>query len=167
VDIGSGSGCISISLKRKLRKAEVLSIDASEAAIKVAEKNAEVLGVPVNFMLMDFLDQEKTSRLPGFDIIISNPPYVPEKDKMQMSANVLQYEPHEALFVPDEDPLLFYRAIALFGKEHLNPGGMIFVELHEDFAEATSQLFRTGGYNVETGNDMQGKLRMLKAMALK
>jgi release factor glutamine methyltransferase len=164
LDIGSGSGCIPISLKRKLRKAEVWSLDASEEALEVAKKNASILGVDVNFLLMDFLDKERRKDLSRFDIIISNPPYIPEKDKTQMSENVINYEPHEALFVPDDDPLIFYKAISGFGKDHLNPGGMVYVELHEDFAEDASSFFLSAGYTVELKNDMQGKSRMLRAI---
>jgi release factor glutamine methyltransferase len=163
LDIGSGSGCISISLKRKLRKAEVWSCDSSEAALKVARQNAITLGVDVNFLLLDFLDKEKRNGLPSFDIIISNPPYVPEKDKQQMHPNVLNYEPHTALFVPDNDALVFYKAIAGFGKDHLKPGGMIYTEIHEELGKAVTEVFVAEGYQTELKQDMQGKERMIKA----
>lgn len=163
LDIGTGSGCIPIALKRKLRKAEVWSCDVSETALQVAKKNAATLGVDVNFLLLDFLNKENRDQLPSFDIIISNPPYVPEKDKQQMQPNVLNYEPHAALFVPDNDALVFYKAIAEFGKTHLNPGAVIYAEIHEDRGEAVSALFTSAGYNTELKKDMQGKQRMLKA----
>jgi release factor glutamine methyltransferase len=163
LDIGTGSGCIPIALKRKLRKAEVWSCDVSEAALQVAKKNAEALGVDVNFFQLDFLNKEKREQLPLFDIIISNPPYVPEKDKQQMRPNVLNHEPHIALFVPDNDALIFYQAIAAFGKDHLNPGGVIYTEIHEDLSEDISSLFKSNGYNTELKKDMQGKERMVKA----
>jgi release factor glutamine methyltransferase len=164
LDVGTGSGCISIALKRKLRKAEVSACDISEAALEVAKKNATTLGADVNFLWLDFLNKEKRQQLPSFDIIISNPPYVPEKDKQHMRPNVLDYEPHTALFVPDNDALVFYKAIAEFGKDHLNPGGAIFVEIHEDPGVAVSALFHSNGYNEELKKDMQGKERMLKAV---
>jgi release factor glutamine methyltransferase len=162
-DIGSGSGCIPISLKRRIRKAQVSSCDASEAALQVARRNASVLGTDVNFLHLDFLDPAKRAALPSFDIIVSNPPYVPEKDKQQMSANVVKYEPSIALFVPDNDALVFYKAIAAFGKSKLNPDGTIYMEIHEDLGEAVMHLFREKGYVVELKKDMQGKDRMIRA----
>jgi release factor glutamine methyltransferase len=163
LDIGTGSGCIPIALKRKLSNADVWSCDINEAALRVAKKNATVLGVDVSFLLLDFLNKEKREQLSSFDIIISNPPYVPEKDKQQMQPNVYNYEPHLALFVPDNDALIFYKAIAEFGKHHLNRGGTIYTEIHEDLGEAVSVLFITAGYTIELKKDMQGKERMLKA----
>jgi release factor glutamine methyltransferase len=163
LDVGTGSGCIPITLKRKLRKADVWSCDISDAALQVAKRNADTLGVDVNFLLLDFLNKEKREQLSLFNIIISNPPYVPEKDKQQMQANVLDHEPHLALFVPDNDALVFYKAIAEFGKGHLNPGGLIYAELHEDLGKEVSALFSAAGYNTEMKKDMQGKERMLKA----
>lgn len=164
LDIGSGSGCIPIALKRKIRKAEVWSCDISETALAVARKNANNLGVDVNFVLLDFLDKEKRKSLPNFDIIISNPPYVPEKDKQQMQPNVVNYEPHTALFVPDNDALIFYEAIAEFGQEHLNQKGVIYAEIHEALATAVTDLFYSKGYAVEIKKDMQDKERMIKAV---
>lgn len=163
LDIGSGSGCISIALKRKLRKAEIWSCDISKAALEVARQNAKELGVDVTFLPVDFLDEKQREQLPSFDIIVSNPPYVPEKDKQQMRPNVLQYEPATALFVPDNDPLIFYRAIAEFGRSHLNKNGVIYAEIHESIGEMVNQLFRLKGYSTELKKDMQGKERMLKA----
>jgi release factor glutamine methyltransferase len=164
LDIGSGSGCIPIALKRKLRKAEVSGCDISEAALQVARKNAATLGADIHFILLDFLDSEQRRRLPSFDIIISNPPYIPEKDKQHMQPNVLQYEPHTALFVPDNDALTFYKAIADFGKEHLNPTGVIYTEIHEELASPVTELFNSKGYALEIKKDMQGKERMLRAV---
>ncbi len=164
LDIGSGSGCIPVSLKRRLRKAEVWSCDSSEGALGVARKNAEKLGAAVNFLQLDFLDRSNWPQLPVVDIIVSNPPYVPEKDKATMQPNVLHYEPHTALFVPDNDALLFYKAIAAFGKEKLKPGGSVYMEIHENLGEATSLLFKEQGYQTELKKDMQGKDRMLKAV---
>ncbi len=163
LDIGSGSGCIPITLKRKLRNAEVWSCDISEAAIQVSEKNATALSSEVNFLVLDFLAEEKTNQLPSFDIIISNPPYIPEKDKEQMEPNVLKYEPYSALFVPDNDALIFYKAIADFGKDHLNPGGIIYLEMNENMGKDISDLFNSKGYTTELKKDMQLKERMLKA----
>jgi release factor glutamine methyltransferase len=163
LDIGSGSGCIPIALKRKLRKADVWGCDISEAALQVATRNAETLGAAINFLLLDFLNKEERRRLPSFDIIISNPPYVPEKDREQMHPNVLNYEPHTALFVSDNDALIFYKAIAEFAVEHLNPGGAIYLEIHEELGDAVLSLFTSKGYKTELKKDMQGKDRMIKA----
>jgi release factor glutamine methyltransferase len=164
LDIGTGSGCIPVSLKRRIRKAEVWSCDVSEAALAIAKKNAENLGTEVKLLHLDFLNQNNWSQFPSFDIIVSNPPYVPEKDKNEMQPNVLDYEPHTALFVPDNDPLLFYSAIAVFGKTHLNPGGTIFLEIHENLGEAVSTLLKSQGYQTKIKKDMQGKNRMVRAV---
>ncbi|MGC4038922.1 MAG: peptide chain release factor N(5)-glutamine methyltransferase [Chitinophagaceae bacterium] len=162
LDIGSGSGCIAIALKRKLRKADVWSCDVSANALAVAKRNAISLNADVNFVEMNFLDVNEWQKLPQFDIIVSNPPYVPQQDKLQMNKNVLDYEPHTALFVPDNDPLLFYKKIALFGKNHLNKDGAIFLELHEEYATDTAQYFQNDNYKTEIKKDMQGKQRMMK-----
>jgi len=161
-DIGTGSGCIAISLKRKLRKAEVMGVDVSEGALRVAQKNATTLGVDVRFKQADFLNPATWKDLPVSDIIVSNPPYIPEKDRHTMHPNVLDHEPATALFVPDEDALLFYKAIAAFGKTNLKTGGSIFLEIHEDLGQECIQLFRQEGYSTELKKDMQGKDRMLK-----
>lgn len=163
LDIGTGSGCIPVALKRRIRKADVWGCDVSEAALSVAKKNAITLGAEVNFLSLDFLDKNTWSQLPVFDIIVSNPPYVPVKDKESMQPNVLNYEPHRALFVPDNDALLFYKAIAEFGKEHLSKKGKIYLEIHEELGEATSKLFQAAGYKTELKKDMQQKDRLLQA----
>jgi release factor glutamine methyltransferase len=163
LDIGSGSGCIPVSLKRRIRRAEVWSCDISPDALEVSKKNATALGTDVNFLQLDFLDEEQWERLPSFDIIVSNPPYVPEKDKEQMQANVLQYEPATALFVTNNDPLVFYKAIAEFGKTHLNKSGSIYTEIHEGLGEETIHVFQLAGYKSELKKDMQQKDRMLKS----
>ena len=115
-----------------------------------------------DFVPIDFLDRNQWKQLPRFDIIVSNPPYVPEKDKEQMSQNVLNYEPHKALFVHDNDALIFYNAIADFGKEHLHQHGRIFVEIHENLGEKVVQLFQSKNYTTELKKDMQGKDRIVK-----
>ncbi len=163
LDIGTGSGCIAVSLKRRIRKAEVWACDLSEAALTVARKNAEELGASVNFRALDFLNTENREQLPVFDIIVSNPPYIPEQDKSSLQPNVLNHEPAVALFVPDRDPLVFYRAIAAFGQTHLTPGGRVYTEIHENLGEATLSVFIAAGYSAELKKDMQGKNRMVKA----
>lgn len=163
LDIGSGSGCISVSLKRRIRRAEVWGCDVSDAALAVAKKNAESLGTDVNFVQLDFLDSTTWQALPSFDIIISNPPYIPAKDKKDMQPNVLLHEPATALFVPDNDPLVFYKAIAEFGKTHLNKAGSVFTEIHESLGERTLEIFKSAGYKSELKKDMQQKDRMIRS----
>ena len=163
LDIGSGSGCIPISLKKRIRKAEVWSFDISEGALTVAQKNAGDLGQEVNFIQLDFLDQHSWKKLPKFDIIVSNPPYIPEKDKQTMQPNVLEYEPATALFVPDNDALIFYKAIAEFGKTHLEKSGSVFMEIHESLGKEVAELFQQASYSTEIKKDMQEKDRMIKA----
>ncbi|MEI9943220.1 MAG: peptide chain release factor N(5)-glutamine methyltransferase [Chitinophagaceae bacterium] len=166
LDIGTGSGCIPVSLKRKLRKAELWSCDVSEQALQVAKKNALNLGADINFMTLDFLNKEEREKLPLFDIIVSNPPYIPQKERYQMASNVLEYEPAKALFVPDSGPLIFYKAIADFGKTHLNKDGIIYAEIHENLANEIKELFQSGNYEIEIKKDMQGKDRMMKALII-
>jgi release factor glutamine methyltransferase len=163
LDIGSGSGCIPVSLKRKVYKAEVWSCDISSDALTVARRNAEALGAAINFLHIDFLNANERTNLPVFDIIVSNPPYIPEKDKNKIHSNVLNYEPHTALFVPDNDALIFYKAIADFGKMHLTPTGSIFLEIHEDYGTSVKNLFLSAGYlSAEIKKDMQEKERMIR-----
>ena len=163
LDIGTGCGCIPISLKRRIRKAEVWACDISDNALTVAKRNATTLGTDINFIHLDFLNEEQRNKLPAFDIIVSNPPYVPEKDKKQMQLNVLNYEPHTALFVPDNDALIFYKAIATFGKEHLQQGGNIYCEIHESLGSPVEKIFSSAGYTTELKKDMQQKDRMIKS----
>lgn len=163
LDIGTGSGCIPISLKRRIRKAEVWACDISDDALAVARRNADALGADVNFMQLDFLNEEQRNQLLSFDIIVSNPPYVPEKDKGEMQPNVLNYEPHTALFVSDNDALIFYKAIAEFGKKHLNQNGFIYCEIHESLGSSVKEIFSSAGYTAELKKDMQQKDRMIKS----
>ncbi len=163
LDIGTGSGCIAIALKRRLGKATVWACDLSTGALELAKENARNLGADVNFVELDFLSADARSILPTFDIIISNPPYIPERDQAEMHANVLQFEPHMALFVPDNDGLIFYRAIAEFGETHLRKDGAIYTEIYEGAGESTLKLFQQAGYQAELRKDMQGKDRMIRA----
>ncbi len=163
LDIGSGSGCIPIALKRRLGKAQVWSCDISPGALKVANRNATNLGIDVRFIELDFLEKKNWDNLPSFDIIVSNPPYIPETDKKDMQMNVLNYEPGLALFVPDNDPMTFYQAIAGFGKKDLTAEGSVYAEINESFAGSTSSIFQQNAYETVLTKDMQGKIRMLKA----
>lgn len=162
LDIGTGSGCIPVTLKRRLRKARVTAIDISEDALNVARKNAVKLGAEVNFLLADILDPAASSALEPADIIISNPPYIPENNKATMAPNVLDFEPHTALFVPDNDALLFYKAIVRFASTKLNPDGLLFFEIHEDLGPAVISILESEGFTATLKKDMQGKDRMVK-----
>ncbi len=167
LDIGTGSGCIPIALKKKLPQATVYGCDVSEGALEVAQRNAQAFNTAVEFLLVDFLQVDGRGSLPAVNIIVSNPPYIPVKDKDTMHANVLEHEPHLALFVENDDPLLFYRNIAAFAGTHLLPGGRVYVEIHEDLGAATVQLFREHGFDdVTLKQDMQGKDRMVRAMKI-
>lgn len=163
LDIGTGSGCIPVSLKKKLPQAEVYACDVSEGALAVAGKNAADQQTAIHFMHADFLDATTWSSLPAVDIIVSNPPYIPFHNKSSMLQNVLAYEPHLALFVPNDDALVFYEAIAQFAQQKLLPGGCIFCEIHEDLGESTKALFQSKGFTAEVKKDFQGKDRMVKA----
>jgi len=167
LDIGTGSGCIPISLKKRLPNASVWGADISEAALEVAKRNAASIDTEIIFHHLDILNEDNWSLLPPFDIIVSNPPYIPEKDKAQMQANVLQYEPAIALFVPDNDALLFYQAIGRFAKEKLTASGFLYVEIHEDLGKATTELLRSMDFSTTMKKDMQEKDRMIKSGLLK
>lgn len=164
LDVGTGSGCIPVSLKRRLGKAQVLAVDASEPALEVAKKNAAILGTELEFFQMDFLDKKNWTNLPMADILVSNPPYIPFQEADSMAEQVVAFEPSMALFVPNDDPLLFYRALAEFGREKLTAGGQLFAEMHEQYSGQVNELFNSSGYNTEIKNDLQGKPRMIKAV---
>jgi release factor glutamine methyltransferase len=163
LDVGTGSGCIALALKKIMPKAEVWGCDLSEEALNVARRNGSSLDIRVDFQGVNFLDEAQQKLLPTVDIIVSNPPYVPLKDKDQMHANVVDHEPHTALFVPDDDALIFYKALAQFGKKRLYENGSIYMEIHEGLGQDVVNLFKESGYsNVELKKDMQGKDRMIR-----
>lgn len=167
LDIGTGSGCIALALKKAMPRAEVWGCDVSEEALNVARRNGAALDIRVDFQGIDFLNEAQQKALPTVDIIVSNPPYIPLREKEQMDANVVKFEPHTALFVPNNDALLFYMAIAKFAKKRLYEGGDIYLEVHENLSGDVADLFRHHGYQkVEVKKDMQGKERMVKAAAL-
>ncbi len=163
LDIGTGSGCIPISIKKQLPAISVTAIDVSEAALAVAKENAQLNHVAVEWMQKDFLQQEEWSALPLYDVIISNPPYIPEAEKEMLDENVTAHEPHLALFVPDNDALLFYERIAVFAGQHLAAGGSIFMETHEAQAHNVAALFSANGFNTAVKKDINGNDRMLIA----
>jgi release factor glutamine methyltransferase len=164
LDIGTGSGCIAISLKKNLANAKVSAIDISEGALQTAKENAELNTVNVNFIQTDILNINSEIQIPKSDIIVSNPPYVTLEDKKQMHTNVTDFEPHTALFVPEDDPLLFYNAIADFALTNLTPGGLLFFEINESLGKETVQLLQDKSFiNIELRQDMSGRDRMVKA----
>jgi release factor glutamine methyltransferase len=162
IDIGTGSGCIPITLKKKLPEASVSAIDICSEALFTATENAIELNVDVDFLLLDFLDEEQWKELGQYDIIVSNPPYVKQSEINAMHKRVKEFEPHLALFVPDNDALVFYKKLSDFSLKNLNPGGSLFVEINESLGEQVVNLFR-GFANIELKKDMQGKDRMIKA----
>jgi release factor glutamine methyltransferase len=164
LDVGTGSGCIAVALKRQLPTLDVYGCDVSGDALAIAERNATTLGADLHLHRLDFLDSRQWESLPQVGYLVSNPPYIPLKDKETMAAHVVAFEPHRALFVEDGDPLIFYKALAGFARQKLLPGGNIFVEIHENLASATLDLFKAAGFQqVTLRKDMQGKDRMIKA----
>jgi len=164
LDIGTGSGCIPVALKKKLLSVEVHALDISEEALNVAKRNAAIQQTEINFHLLNILDRNLWKQLPKFDIIVSNPPYVTQGEASSMQKNVLQYEPHLALFVDDEDAMKLYKAIAEFGLYHLNNNGQIFFEINEMMGKQICDLLNQYRYlNIELKKDLQNKDRMIKA----
>jgi release factor glutamine methyltransferase len=164
LDVGTGSGCIPITLKKKLPQATISAIDVCSEALFSATENAIELNAEVDFLLLDFLDEEQWKELHQYNIILSNPPYVKQSEINSMHERVKEFEPHLALFVPDGDALLFYKKLAVFSNRHLKPGGSLFVEINESLGEQVVNLFRSAGFaNIELRKDMQGKDRMIKA----
>jgi release factor glutamine methyltransferase len=164
LDIGTGSGCIAVALKRCAATADVSACDISTEALEVASRNALSNGTSVHFVACNFLDPAARNRLGKFDMLVSNPPYIPVKDQGTMQLNVLNYEPHPALFVENNDPLLFYHAIAEFSTSGLAEDGAIYVEIHELMGNQVAELFGQKGFAVSVKKDMEGKERMVKAM---
>lgn len=151
LDIGTGSGCIAISLKLRLGEAYVEAWDISEEALRTAESNAKALKAEVAFCKRDALRAEES--VAPWDLIVSNPPYICDSERAGMDDNVLLHEPHTALFVPDDDPLRFYRAIARYALRSLNNGGSLLFECNTRYAEATGEMMREMGFEDVTVND--------------
>ncbi|HVU93929.1 MAG TPA: peptide chain release factor N(5)-glutamine methyltransferase [Puia sp.] len=164
LDVGTGSGCIAVSLARKRGDLRVMACDVSEGALAVAERNSASLGTAVEFFSVDFLDRGQWERLPGVRWVVSNPPYIPAGEGGAMAPHVIDYEPSTALFVPDGDALVFYGALAEFVRDRAEPGGGLFVEIHEDRGPVVCDLLSgLGARKVELRKDLQGKDRMIKA----
>jgi len=162
LDIGTGSGCIAISLAKNLADVEVSAIDVSTEALAVARRNSETNKAVVNFILQDILAAEALPE--HYDIIVSNPPYVRELEKAEIKQNVLDYEPHLALFVEDADPLLFYRKIAILAKSNLKPEGRLYFEINQYLGTETVEMLEQSGFkNVVLRQDIYGNDRMVAA----
>lgn len=163
LDIGTGSGCIPIALKKNLPEAEVYAIDISEKALATAMKNAELNQVDVYFRLQDILATEDLEL--SFDTIVSNPPYVRHLEKIEIQPNVLEYEPHLALFVADNDALLFYRKITALAQKHLTPKGKLYFEINQYLGKETVALVESFGFTeVRLHQDIYGNDRMISAV---
>ena len=161
LDIGTGTGCIPISLKTNLPQANVSAIDVSEKALEVAKRNAVLNKVDISFIQADILEVEDLNQ--HFDIIVSNPPYVRNLEKQEIKKNVLDYEPHLALFVEDTDALLFYRKIAQLALKNLSPNGLLFFEINQYLGKETFGLLKNLGFkNIELKKDMYGNDRMIR-----
>jgi release factor glutamine methyltransferase len=161
VDIGTGSGCIPISIKKNIPEISITAVDVSKAALDIASTNANVHQVNIDFKHVNFLNELEREKIGMFDVIISNPPYIPNVEIQSMDKHVTEYEPHLALFVPDEDPLIFYKAILRFAKNHLSEKGNVFLETHENFASEVCALFKDAGYEATVKNDLFEKPRMV------
>lgn len=162
LDIGTGSGCIAITLQLDMPESKVTAWDISADALDVARENAQQLGANVNFVKQDALNAKPEGE---WDVIVSNPPYICEKEKKDMAVNVLEHEPHTALFVPDADPLLFYRAITRLAVQTLNKGGRLYFEINPIYADDTCRMMQAEGMTaVELRSDMYGKQRMAKGV---
>ena len=160
LDIGTGSGCIAISLAKNISNSEVFAIDVSEKALATAQKNAEINDVNVTFVLKNILETEDLEN--KFDIIVSNPPYVRNLEKAEIKPNVLEYEPHLALFVADTDALLFYRKIAELAKKNLNPNGKLYFEINQYLGMETVELLESFDFkNIKLIKDIYGNDRMI------
>lgn len=162
LDIGTGTGCIPISLALEMNNPEMFAVDISEEALQIAEKNAVEFIAKVTFTKCDILT--KTPEVPELDILVSNPPYIPEQEKPEMHKNVLDFEPELALFVSNDDPLIFYRMIAEKGQQLLKSGGKLYFEINEKYGKEVAELLEEMGYSdIKVLKDLNGKERMVVA----
>lgn len=163
-DVGTGSGCIAIALAKRFPLAKVTAFEVSPLAMETAKDNAERLHVTLDFVLDDVLHPQSEAWNEPVDIVVSNPPYIRESEKVTMESNVLDYEPGKALFVPDEDPLLFYRQILSLAKPQLNPGGIVWFEINEALGEELLHLCKEQGFQADLWKDFAGKPRFVCAV---
>lgn len=164
LDIGTGSGCIPVALSRHLPGASLHAADVSVPALEVASENAKRVGAGIRFYALDFLEESNWTQLPTPDILVSNPPYIALAEKDGMHIRVLDREPHLALFVPNEDPLLFYRKLARYAMKHMKPGSLVYAEINEALGKETQALLLSEGLlEVMLKKDLQRKDRMIRA----
>ena len=163
LDIGTGSGCIPVYLKKKRMDFVVMAMDVSEAALEIAKKNSRIHHAEIEFFLFDIRDRGQWGNISSLNLVISNPPYIPEKQKQVVEKHVKDFEPSLALFVPDEDPILFYKIIGEFAMQKLLPGGALFLEIHHDYASDIMEWYRKNGFSLELKKDFSGNNRMIKA----
>jgi release factor glutamine methyltransferase len=165
LDVGTGSGCIAITLSKRLPATHIYACDVSQGALAVADQNADTLDAAVGLIQTDFLDRSQWAALPQVHWLVSNPPYIPLKESNNMATHVVGAEPELALFVPDDDALIFYRALGEFAGQHMGPGAVLFAEVHEGLgAEVCELLTQLGAVEVILRKDLQGKDRMIKAI---
>jgi release factor glutamine methyltransferase len=165
LDIGTGSGCIAITLSRRLPRIDVYACDVSEGTLAVADRNADQLDAAIGLIRTDFLDRSQWAGLPQVSWLISNPPYIPLKERDSMASHVVDAEPALALFVPDDDALIFYRALGEFAGQRIGPGAVLFAEVHEGLGDEVRELLLgSGAVEVILRKDLQGKDRMIKAI---
>jgi len=162
LDVGTGSGSIAISLKRRIRSAKVYAMDISKEAMQIAKQNASKLGTDIHFIHQDLLNQNEWQQLPRFDFIVSNPPYVTPAEKNEMTPQVLEFEPPEALFTPTQDPLLYYRALASLFLLKKKKNSQLFCEINPLYAAQLANEWQEMGICCEIKLDMQGKERMIR-----
>lgn len=163
IDIGTGSGCIPLTLKKKKPSLRVFGVETSLDALNVARVNAKRLDIEFPVYKFDFLDEEYWENLSSYDLIVSNPPYVAHSEREKMDHHVLDYEPNLALFTPDDNYLIFYEKVAAFAKSHLKPGGTIYMEMNEFKVPEIKEVFKLAGYeHIEVRKDLQGKERMIR-----
>ena len=163
-DIGTGSGCIAIALAKRLPRAEAIAFDHSESALETARRNANNNKVQIIFVCDDVLHPKSTAWQQPVDLVVSNPPYIRESERLSMECNVLDHEPHSALFVPDDDPLLFYRQILTLAKSQLTPCGAVWFEINETLGEEMVRLGRALGFNGQLHSDYLGKTRFFSSV---
>jgi len=164
LDIGTGSGCIAVTIKKELENIDIIAIDISKEALKVANKNAGALKAKINFVQIDFLNESLWGSLHIYDVIVSNPPYIPENEKEKLAKNVTGFEPAIALFVENNNPFIFYEKIAKFAQSHLKLNGKIFVEIHEEYSKEVPKIFSDYNFKTQIREDIYGRERMLQAI---
>jgi release factor glutamine methyltransferase len=163
LDVGTGSGCIAITLKKWVPQAQVSAIDLSAEALAVARSNAARMDTDVHWQQLNFLDTNSWESLPAYHLIVSNPPYIPPEEALALEPHVTQWEPEIALFTTTPDPLQFYKALAAFGHGHLLPGGWLMVEVHQQYAHDVCTYFEQQGYTVTLHFDVFDNPRMVAA----